>query len=104
MRLNQRGITGLTCGLTALAASVALLAELPRAAGQQAERLVDAQGDSLPSGAIARLGTTRFRTGSRIFSTAYSPDGKTLAAGCGDDPVHLWDAETGKELRQLKEP
>jgi len=27
-----------------------------------------------------------------------------LVTGCGDDPVRLWDSESGKELGQLKEP
>jgi WD40 repeat protein len=64
----------------------------------------EASCEPLPTGALARLGTTRFRTGGRVFCLAYSPNGKLLAAGCGDDPVHVWDAETGRELFQIKDP
>jgi WD40 repeat protein len=39
---------------------------------------------------------TRFRP-SGIFSPVFSPDGKVFAAACADG-VHLWEAETGKEL------
>jgi WD40 repeat protein len=64
---------------------------------------VDAVGDPLPSGAIKRLGTARLRHGSRVMALAYSPNGRILAAGGGDDPVRLWDTDTGKEIRTLKD-
>jgi WD40 repeat protein len=32
---------------------------------------------------------------------AFSPDGKTLALGCADQSVRLWDVGTGKQLRRL---
>ena len=31
-----------------------------------------------------------------VKSVAFSPDGKTLASGGGDNVIHLWDVETGK--------
>lgn len=59
----------------------------------------DAHGDPLPPGALARLGTVRFRHGKGIEAIAYSPDGKTIAsAGTGGSLV-LHDATTGKRLR-----
>jgi WD40 repeat protein len=63
----------------------------------------DAHGDPLPAAALKRFGTVRFRHGDKILCLAYSPDGKILAAGGGTDPVRLWDAQTGKEIRQLKD-
>ena len=33
---------------------------------------------------------------SEVFVTKFSPDGKMLAAGCGDGAVRVFDAETGK--------
>src|SRR5712692_3228085 len=57
--------------------------------------------DPLPSGAVARFGTSRFLNFGRVFSVAFSPDGKTLAAGSWDGAVRLWEVASGKELRQF---
>jgi WD40 repeat protein len=64
----------------------------------------DAHGDPLPPGALARLGTLRFRLPQGSYSLALSPDGKLLAAGTGSghDTVTLIDAATGLEVRQIK--
>jgi RNA polymerase sigma factor (sigma-70 family) len=65
---------------------------------------VDAHGDPLPEGAVARLGTMRFRHIGDVISVAYSPDGKVIASGQRNEgPIILWDAATGKELRRLEE-
>ena len=36
-----------------------------------------------------------------VKSVAFSPDGKTLASGGGDNVIHLWDVETGKNKMTL---
>ncbi len=64
------------------------------------EKRVDGHGDPLPAGAIARLGTLRFRHGGNIVLVTFTPDGKRLVTQ-GSDGVRLWDAATGKELRHL---
>ena len=74
----------------------------PPAAPQPGEP--DAHGDALPSAAsLRRFGTVRFRHGDKILCLAYSPDGKTIASGGRNDPVRLWNAETGELIRTLAE-
>ncbi len=75
----------------------------PHAVGQKAPR-VDRHGDPLPDGAVARLGTVRFRPGGAMAGVAFSPDGKAIAAGSYDGPIFLLDAVTGKELRRFSAP
>jgi len=58
---------------------------------------VDRHGDPLPAGAVARLGTIRFRNVNGVRGLAYSPDGKELV--CNNQVV--WDAATGKVLYRL---
>src|SRR5262249_42841817 len=55
----------------------------------------DAHGDPLPPGAVARLGTVRFRHEGWIGGIALSPDGRTLAATAGKSAA-FWDVSTGR--------
>jgi WD40 repeat protein len=61
---------------------------------------VDRYGDPLPQGAVARLGTKRFRHEGEANSLVFSPNGQMLAARTAGGVI-LWDARTGKELRHL---
>src|SRR5262245_12210038 len=59
-------------------------------------RRFDLQGDALPEGAVARLGTVRFRHGNFIHDLAYSPDGKLLVS-TSTDALRVWEVASGKE-------
>ena len=78
---------------------IGLLAMLTSPASAAAR--TDLYGDALPPGAVARLGSVRFRFAPSICSLAFSPDGKRLAGG---DSHHLviWDVATGKRIREFK--
>jgi RNA polymerase sigma factor (sigma-70 family) len=123
--VKAKVVVGLLLLATALAAGIGTLApprpaakkdEAPAAAKapepppSERQRLArtDRYGDPLPPGALARLGTVRFRPGDSIAHLAFSPDGKLLAVATQNSEVNanlvslsLWDRATGKLLRQL---
>src|SRR5205823_1513416 len=96
--------------LTTIAAGIGLVAARPDAdpaeppANAQrpppAAAAVDAQGDPLPPGALARFGTVRLRHGGPVLAAAFSPTESLLATGGGDWALRLWDPATGKLVRQ----
>src|SRR5262249_48661498 len=63
----------------------------------------DAPSDALPARALARLGTTRFRTEGFTHPLALSPDGKRIALKCQPDELCLLDAATGLEVRRFSD-
>src|SRR5204863_9367180 len=88
---------------------LALVAPVANAADHAAKTpRLDVNGDPLPDGAIARLGTSRFQPPASPFvrAIALSPDGKTVATATHDDKegtrIDFMDTSTGKSLRKLK--
>jgi RNA polymerase sigma factor (sigma-70 family) len=62
----------------------------------------DCFGDELPPGALARLGTVRFREGDWIHDFDLSPDGRTLlTTGWNNVGLHMWDVATGKQMHHF---
>jgi len=59
---------------------------------------LDLFGDELPEGAIARLGTIRFRHRANVRAVAISPDSSIVASSSRDGDVRLWEAASGKLL------
>jgi WD40 repeat protein len=93
----------LRCSLipASLLGLVALLAAGGTDGAKKGPRL-DAHGDPLPDGAIARLGCVRLRHGAEVYLLSFTPDGKALASLGADQTFRLWDAATGKELRRFE--
>ena len=83
--------------LPILALGTALLAQTVVDAQEGPAPRRDCFGDPLPTGAVARLGTTRFH---RSTCAAYSPDGKTIVTADRDE-VNVWDAATAQKIRRL---
>lgn len=65
---------------------------------------VDSHGDPLPDGAVARMGTIRFRHGKSVRCGSFAPDGKTLATGGRDGTIRLWELPSGMLIRQMTWP
>ena len=62
----------------------------------------DHNGDPLPTGAVARLGTVRLRReDSSAGNLAFTPDGQTLVSARTDKVIQFWDVKTGKPLYDL---
>ena len=64
----------------------------------------DRNGDALPEGALARLGTLRWRHGDAVTFVAFVQDGKAILTGGLDNTLRLWDAASGKEIRRFDMP
>jgi WD40 repeat protein len=80
--------------------SLATLCLLATALAQPAEPArVDVYGDALPPRALVRLGTVRFRNGT--LGATFLPDGATVVAATEHNAIHIWDARTGRRLRQI---
>ena len=58
----------------------------------------DADAQTLPPGAMARLGSPRLRHPAWVKDVCFSPDGKRLASVGYDHTLRVWDGETGKQL------
>jgi WD40 repeat protein len=73
------------------------------AGGQPPRPRTDLFGDPLPAGALARLGTVRWRTGATFYvCSTLAQDGRTLFVGGGDrGTIRLFNLETGACLRTI---
>jgi RNA polymerase sigma factor (sigma-70 family) len=62
---------------------------------------VDPFGDPLPNGVLHRFGSNRFREANHMSNSAITTDGRFLAVGSWNG-ITVFDLETGKRVRQLK--
>jgi WD40 repeat protein len=77
--------------------AVALVAE----AGQDQPIARDLSGDPLPTGAVARLGSLRFRHDATILFAAFLPGGKSVLSVGSDGIACVWEFPSGKQLRRF---
>jgi RNA polymerase sigma factor (sigma-70 family) len=91
LRAPEPGIPGATA--PARPAPVPAEAELRR----------DLSGDPLPPGALARLGTLRFRAPDEINELAFAPDGKSIVVSSRAG-LFLFEAASGKRIKRLPTP
>src|SRR5215831_3417589 len=83
------------------ACALSLLALVADAAqGQPATH--DRYGDPLPPGAVARLGTVRFRHNTNIVFAAFLPDGKRVVSVSNDGLLCAWEFPSGKPICRLE--
>jgi WD40 repeat protein len=80
------------------ALTCAILLALPAA-----EPRLDINGDPLPPGAVARLGSARLKVAC-VAAAVFSPDGKLLATLSSHAGLHVWDAANGGLVRHLSVP
>jgi RNA polymerase sigma factor (sigma-70 family) len=71
--------------------------------GGKSEARKDRYGDPLPHGAVARLGTVRWRNIGLSYWLMFSPDDRVLASVCWDSII-LWDTATGRQVYSLPLP
>lgn len=106
--------TRISVGMAILTSQLVLAAGAARAdQPERARPRIDTSGDPLPAGAMARLGSVRWRLGCEedqvqgyglrpAASMAFTPDGKHVLTASG--VLRMWDFATGKELPRFGKP
>jgi RNA polymerase sigma factor (sigma-70 family) len=105
------GLFGIGVGMAAYTAftdkltpfSRELQASDDKPAPQATQSRVDLYGDPLPEGALARLGTVRFRH-EDLETMALSPDGRVLITNSmSGRSICTWEADSGRLLWQIEQ-
>jgi RNA polymerase sigma factor (sigma-70 family) len=73
----------------------------PQVAADETRNGAELYEEPLPQGALARLGTTRFRLGNYAYAMALMPDGRTALAVGGNQETQFWDVRTGRAIRKI---
>lgn len=72
----------------------------PRPGADKPTAPADIHGDALPAGAVARLGTSRFRHDDWVHDAIWSRDGNLIASTAARTLI-LWEAGSGRELARV---
>src|SRR5688500_8973428 len=62
------------------------------------EAKLDALGDPLPAGALARYGTHRLRHEGAVWAVTFVRGGTAIASASADGTVCVWDPADGRKL------
>jgi RNA polymerase sigma factor (sigma-70 family) len=73
----------------------------PRAEQEATAPRTDCHGDPLPAGALARLGTRRFRHDYELRALVFGPRDRTLFSAGSDRIIRVWDVASGKNLARM---
>ena len=86
-----------------VAAAVPPMPRVQAPAPRRQKDLVDLFGDPLPPGAVARLGTVRFRPRNigGFSGFGFLPDNKTIFSASETQVVQFWESATGKLAREI---
>jgi WD40 repeat protein len=74
------------------------------ALAEQVPQRTDAEGEPLPPGVAARLGSSRMRQEPSAEYLDFSLDGKWVVSGGTSAFVNVWDVATGKRCRRFEVP
>ena len=84
-------------------AFLCLIAVFDLPAFAQPDPLLDVAGDPLPAGAIARLGTTRYRLRGWHQGVFFSPDGNTVICKGEESVIRAFEVASGKVVWEFKD-
>lgn len=101
--ITSSGASGMSRSrLITLGVLVVVLTPDGRVCGQTIT--TDLAGDPLPPGAIARIGTTRYRVRGWHQQVFFSPDAATVIAKSEQGVLRCFEAATGKVTAEIKDP
>lgn len=70
-------------------------------AAERAPKKAERDDESLPEGAILRMGSLRFRH-LGLYHVAFRDDGKTLVTSGSDESFRFWDVASGRQVRAVR--
>jgi WD40 repeat protein len=98
----KRAVAVCTTVVAVWSASRAITEDAPVGGPAGAAKGRDIDGDPLPAGAIARLGTKRFRAGREAMGLAFADGGKALVQLTRDGWLQTFDPNSGRLLRERR--
>jgi WD40 repeat protein len=99
---GSRGRIALSAGLLTALLVIGIIGRPSPAIEPTGEKERPLKGDSLPSGAMGRLGSLAFRHAERVNGLTYTPDGKRLVTSADDQVIRIWDVVSGNMIQEIR--